>query len=349
MKRFKPVNIISEIRLLSFKLMIIPVLTISIAFILLNVINFEGIFVPPTYRTSFEAYSGYTKGDTVATVELSSLKYTGYNIMKNDKVVSVYYYDLKGERCMFYKLDMAYDSVNDIPNELTNVRISAELVEPDGLAKNMMESFSLSIGWTYDGLSAITFPVIMDAHEYSPLLYYVLYGLIIIFLFYSLYLIACNLLLVIAPYLHPAFIKIKPYYKDTSYFSMIDNINDNFENNLVIKSGHMYITDKYFVNLGPHEICIMPLNQILLGYNHGQLISIFGIHIKMDHTLHFKGYKNVRISATRKKATHVTIITDYIRENYPDIIWGHTKENIKAYKQILATEKANKKNASEPQ
>ena len=53
-----------------------------------------------------------------------------------------------------------------------------------------------------------------------------------------------------------------------------------------------------------------------------------------------RGFKNIRVLASQKKATHVTIVTDYIREHYPNIIWGHTKENIKAYKQILETDKA---------
>ena len=124
------------------------------------------------------------------------------------------------------------------------------------------------------------------------------------------------------------------------YFDMVDMINDELDNNICVTSGRMYITSEFFINLGRHEVSIMPLNQIVLAYNHGQLISFFGIHIKMNHTLHLRGFKNIRVLASQKKATHVTIVTDYIREHYPNIIWGHTKENIKAYKQILETDKA---------
>ena len=260
--------------------------------------------------------------------------------MKGDAVSSVYYYDLSSDKCMFYKLDMNYKSVSDIPEILENVTISAKFEEPDGLSRSMMESFAKSIQWTYDGLSSITFPVIMDEHDYNPSVYYIFYGLLIILVFYSLYLIAINLLIVIAPYLHPAYIRIKPYFKDMRYFDMVDMINDELDNNICVTSGRMYITSEFFINLGRHEVSIMPLNQIVLAYNHGQLISFFGIHIKMDHTLHLRGFKNIRVLASQKKATHVTIVTDYIREHYPNIIWGHTKENIKAYKQILETDKA---------
>ena len=212
-----------------------------------------------------------------------------------------------------------------------------------------MESFSKSINWTYDGLASVTFPVIMDEHEYNPNFYYIFYGFIIICIFYSLYLIAINLIIIIAPYLHPAYLKIKPYFKDISYFEMVDEINENFDQNVTVRAGQMYITDTYFMNLGRHEVSIMPLDQVVLAYEHGELISVFGIHIKINHTLYLRGFKNIRILASRQKSTHVTIITDYIREHYPTIIWGHTKENIKAYKQILATEKATEKAARESQ
>ncbi|MDY5577401.1 MAG: hypothetical protein SPF70_08065 [Lachnospiraceae bacterium] len=343
MKRFKKLNILTELRLLSLHHMIFPAITIAICFILLNLIDFDNVFRPTTYKNSFDAYLAYTNGEESVTVTIPTLKYTGYNIMKGDRVVSVYYYDLTSDKCMFYKLDMQYESVEDIPRTLTDVHISGKLVEPDGLAKNMMESFAQSISWNYESLRACSFPVIMDEKEYNPNVYYFLYILILVGIFYSLYVLATCIILFIAPYLHPAYFKIKPYYKDMSYFKMIDMINNNLDEKVLIKAGRMYITDSFFINLGIHEVSIMPLDQIVLAYNHGKLITFFGIHIKMNHTLHLRGYKNVKVLASRKKATHVTIITDYIRDNYPNIIWGHTKENIKAYKQILATEKANNK------
>jgi len=347
MKRLKKINILWKIRILSLQHIILPTAVIAAAFLLLNIIDFDSVFSPTLYKNSFDAYSAYTKGSNNVTVTIETLKYTGYNIMKGEKVVSVYYYDLSSERCMFYKLDMNYDSIKDIPKILNNVTISARLKELDGLTKTMMESFVQSIGWTYDALMSVTFPVIMDEQEYNPDFYYILYGFIIVCIFYSLYLTAANLILIIAPYLHPAYVKIKPYYKDIPYFQMIDLINDEFEENILVMSGPMYITESFFINLGRHEVSIMPLAQVALAYEHGELLSFFGIHLKINHTLHLRGFQNIRILASRQQSTNVTTIVDYIRENYPNIIWGHTKENIKAYKQILATEKAMEKTVRE--
>lgn len=339
MKRFKKPDILKEIRLLSLQHLILPALTILLAFGVLQAIDFNNIFNPTLYSNSFDVYSAYAKGNTNVTITIPSLKYTGFNIMRGDKVRSVYYYDLTGERCMFYKLDMQYDSVEDIPEQLEDITISAKLVEPDGLTKSMMESFAQSISWTYDGLSSITFPIVIDEKEYNPNLYYIFYAFLVIIIFYSLYLTAVNIILFLAPYMHPAYIRIKPYFKDMPYFKMVDYINDNFEHNIFVTAGRMYLTDEFFFNLGRHEVSIMPLDQIVLSYNHGQLFSMFGIHLRMSHTLYLFGFKKIKIVASQKKATHVAIITDYIRENYPGIIWGHTPENIKAYKQILETEK----------
>lgn len=347
MKQLKKINILWRIRILSFQHIILPAVVIMAAFWLLNMIDFDSVFSPTLYKNSFDAYSAYTKGSNNVTVTIETLKYTGYNIMKGEKVVSVYYYDLSSERCMFYKLDMTYDSVEAIPKVLNNVTISARFRELDGLTKTMMESFVQSIDWTYDALLSIAFPVIMDEHEYNPNLYYILYGFIIICIFYNVYLAGINLILVIAPYMHPAYFRIKPYYKDISYFEMIDCINEEFENSILVMAGSMYITESYFINLGRHEVSVMPLAQVALAYEHGELLSFFGIHLKINHTLHLRGFKNIRILASRQQSTNVTIITDYIRENYPNIIWGHTKENIKAYKQILATERATEKAVKE--
>lgn len=347
MKQLKQTNILWRIRILSLQHMIPSAVTITAAFLLLHLIDFDSVFSHTLYTNSFDAYSAYTKGSDNVTVTIETLKYTGYNIMKGDKVCSVYYYDLSSEKCMFYKLDMKYDSVDEIPETLNNITISAKFTEPNGLAKTMMESFSKSINWTYEGLVSVSFPVMMDEHEYNPNFYYIFYGFIIICIFYSLYLVAMNIIVFIAPYLHPAYIRVKPYFKDLSYFKMIDTINDEFDNHVIVRAGQMYITDTFFINLGRHEISIIPLEQIVLAYEHGELISILGIHLKINHTLHLRGFKNIKILASRKKSTHVTIITDYIREHYPNIIWGHTKENIQAYKQILATEKATEKAAKE--
>lgn len=347
MKRFKKTTILRQLRILSLRHAILPVIMIVCAFILLNLIDFGHVFKPITYQNSFDAYSSYTKGTDDVTLTIPELKYTGYNIMKGDKVTSVYYYDLSSERCMFYKLDMNYDSVSDIPKVITDVTISAKIVELDGITKNMMESFAQTIDWTYDGLESITFPVYIDEHEYNPTLYYILYALIVIAVFYNLYLLACSVILFITPFLHPAYMKLKTYFPDMSYFGMIDAINQNFDEHILVTAGQMYITDTFFINLGPQEVSIMPLNQIVMAYDQGELFSVMGIHIKMNHTLHFRGYRNVKISASHKKATHTTIIMDYLRDNYPSIIWGHTKENIKAYKQILATEKATEKAAKD--
>lgn len=347
MKRLKKINILWRIRILSLQHIILPSVIIIAAFSLLNFIDFDSVFSPTLYKNSFDAYSAYTKGSNNVTVTIETLKYTGYNIMKSEKVVSVYYYDLSSERCMFYKLDMTYDSVENIPKVLNNVTISARFKELDGLTKTMMESFVQSIDWTYDALLSIAFPVIMDEREYNPNFYYILYGFIVICIFYSLYLAAVNLILVIAPYLHPAYFRIKPYYKDIPYFQMIDFINDEFEENTLVVSGPMYITESFFINLGRHEVSIMPLSQVVLAYEHGELLSFFGIHLKINHTLYLRGFKNIRILASRQQSINVTTVTDYIRDKYPNIIWGHTKENMKAYKQILATEKATEKTVKE--
>lgn len=345
MKRFKKRYILTEMRKLSLFHIIIPALIILLGFFALYVIDFDSIFHPNPYINSFDAYSAYVAGEDELIVKISELKYTGYNIMKNDKVDAVYYYDLYGGKCMFYKLDMQYDSVEEIPQIINDKIISVKVTEMDGLSQNMIESFASSINWTSDGLSAITFPVIMDEREYNTNIYYVVYVLILIAIFYSLYLAAQNIIICIAPYLHPAYLRLKPYFKDVSYFEMIDMINENFDNEVIVQAERMYITDKYFINLGTLEVSIIPLEQIVLAYSHSKMYTLFGIHLHMKHTLHFCGFKNIKIHASGKQATHVTTIMDYLRENCPTIIWGHTKENIKAYKQLLATERANDKAA----
>lgn len=347
MRSIKKYSILGQIRWMSLRHMIVPVMMLLIALVVMQRADFDNVFSPVIYTNSFDAYSAYNKGKDNVVVSINELKYTGYNIMKGDKIVAAYYYDLNGERCMFYKLDCTYESMEDVPKVLRNQSISAKFVTPDGITQNMMESFATSINWTYEGLSSITFPVFLDEREYNVMIYYILYIFLIAVTFYSVYVIAGNIILFITPYLHPAYMRIKIYYPDMTYFEMIDYINENYRDNVLIKAGRMYLTDEFFINIGPKEVSILPLSQVVLGYEYGQLFALFGIHIKMNHTLHLRGFKNVRIHASNKKATHVTIVMDYLRENYPDIIWGHTPDNIKAYKQIIAAQKISEKSTEE--
>ncbi len=343
MKRFKKKYLPAEIRKRSLFHMILPTVVILVCFFILYKVDFNHIFHPEPYTNSFDAYNAYSQGEDEFVVKISSLKYTGYNIVKNEKISQAYYYDLYGGKCMFYKLDISVDSPTDIPQVLVDKILTVKVSETDGLYQNMLESFASGINWNASGLSNITFPVIMEESKNSTNIFYLIYAAIIIAIFYSAYIMAQNILVSICPYLHPAYLKLKPYYKDISYFEMIDNINDNFDNNVIIQAEEMYITDKYFINMGNHEVSIIPLDQIVFAYNHSQLHTFFGIHLHMHHTLHFRGYKNIRICASHKKAPDTTVITDYLRENYPGIIWGYTKENLKAYRQLLSTERANRR------
>lgn len=317
-------KIYKAIRLVSLRNLFLPVVSVIIALGIYYFMPFRDVFSPTKVKSSTEAITLYNQGHRYANVNIDKLYYTGFNIMAEGEVTASYYYEISDNRCVFYIL--SGDIVKNTPNELEKVNVIVKLEEPDGLLENMITAFAVTIGWTPEGVSAAAGTVVMDQTAYHLERYVISFILLVAFVIYSMTLVTINIIYILAPAIHLSLLK----YYATRPFGIkraLRELEKDFEKRQQISAGNMYITRRYFYNLGKKEVHIVPIENIIMCYDHGRLISIFGIHIKMLHTLYFVGKNGEKIVSSEKKATDVVEITDYLRETYPDIIWGHTKEN----------------------
>ena len=317
-------RIYKAIRLVSLRNLFLPVISVVIAIGIYYFLPFRDVFSPTKVKSSTEAIMLYNQGHRYANINIDKLYYTGFNIMAEGEVTASYYYEISDNRCVFYIL--SGDIVKNTPNELEKVNVIVRLNEPDGLLENMITAFAATIGWTPEGVSAAAGAVVMDQTSYHLERYVISFILLVAFVIYSMTLVTINIIYIIAPAIHLSLLK----YYATKPFGIkraLRELEQDFENRQQISVGNMYITRRYFYNLGKKEVHIVPIENIIMCYDHGRLISIFGIHIKMTHTLYFVGKHGEKIVSSEKKATDVAAVTDYLKEAYPDIIWGHTKEN----------------------
>lgn len=329
MKRKKKRNhsankIYKAIRLVSLRNLSLPVLSVIIALGIYYFMPFRDVFSPAKVKSSTDAIALFNQGHKYANLNIEKLYYTGFDIMADGEVIASYYYEISDNRCVFYILSGRI--VEDTPKELENADIIVKLKEPDGLLENMITTFAGTIGWTPEGVSGATGTVVMDQTSYHLERYVAGFILILAYVIYSMTLVTINIIYIIVPAIHISLLK----YYATRPFGIkkaIRELKYDFEKRQCISAGNMYITKKYFYNLGKKEVHIIPIEKIIMGYEHSRLISIFGIHIKMKHTLYFIGIHGEKIISSEKNTTDVMAVMDYLRENYPDIIWGHTKEN----------------------
>lgn len=326
-------KIVNTIRITCIKHLLLPVLSLIAALSLYYIIPFNEVFYPETVHSATLAMDAYNDGAEYITINFDNVYYTGYDIMSGDKTVASYYYSLVNDKCTFILLSSSV--VPDKPEKITNASYKVKFMETDGVFDSMLSSFSQSINWTYESISSITTPVIFDQTEFNIYKYIIFYILIAIVILYSCIYILANLLFIFIPFVHPSLLHVFYLSNRRHLIHSFKDLLEDFNNNIIFQTKDMYITNNYFINLGSNEVSILPLKDIVFGYEHGRLRSLFGIHIKITHNLYFRGNSYFKIEASKKSATDISSIIDYIKKNYPDIIWGYTKQNRMVSKEII--------------
>lgn len=334
--------IYSAIRRTCLRHLFLPLFSVIAIMIIYYFLPFSDVFTPRSVQNAAEAISLYQNGHEYAEIFVPKLYYTGFDISEDEKVKASYYYEITNNRCTFYLISA--DMVGNRPLELENVKLKVKLESRDGLFENMMSAFATNLGWTNDGMKSVTNNVILNQYGYRSGRYAVAFVMQLAGMVYSMALVTINLLWVIMPATH---MSLRKYYasQNTGIKEAIAVLVDDFENNIVQISGDMYLSEKYFYNLGKNEVSIIELSKIIMGYEYGKLGQFLGIHLKVTHTLCFRGYPNQKILATGKNATDLSEITETVKEKYPDILWGHTKENAIIVKHKVKEYRRNEKKA----
>ena len=202
----------------------------------------------------------------------------------------------------------------------------------------LLSMFSNSIGWTEEGVKDITKEYILSEVSYHYNVFLLLYILLLATLIYGVALLIYSFLVIAFPILCPRIIIAKWLFKSGRHSSLTNFVRlvaRETEDENAINIGSMYITKHFILNMDTKDFDLVPIDRIIIAYEHSTLKSFLGMHLKVSYTLHLKCSKLMRFHISRKTLEEANSVLDYIRENKPDTLVGYTNENKELVKEIV--------------
>lgn len=333
----KAQEIYSKIRKIYLRNIILPIVAIIIPLCLLIFIPFDKVLKPKVVNSTQEAIAAIEEGYKYIEISIDRLIYSGYDYMRDEDVYGQYYYDLvDGKQCLFYLLEPEKEVNRETYIYSVNRKVRVE--ETNGIFDNMMSMFANSIGWTEEGVREITNKYILSEMSYHYNVMLSLYVLIVATLVYGVGLLIYSLVIIACPILCPRIIIAKWLFRSGRHSNLtkfVKLIAKETEDENAISIGSMYITKHFIINLDSRDFDLIPIDRIIIAYEHSTLKSFLGMHLKVWYTLHLKCSKLWRFHISRKTLEEANSVLDYIRTNKPDTLVGYTNENKELVKEIV--------------
>lgn len=333
-------DLYKKIRKIYMRHLIWPIFPIAISLIFGIIIPFKEMLNPVRVYSLDEAIDAVKNGHEYIEININKLFYSGYSYMKDKDVFGEYYYNLSDkERCVFFLLRP--EDKGETLRTIENVSKTVKVVETNGIFDNMLSMFSNTINWTEEGVKNITESYVLSEVDYHGIVYTVLFIIMCIVFVYGMTIFIYNLIFTSLPMFSPKLVVAKYYFK---YDKMIKKQSmDDFMNIVAremeepkVQQNEMYITEHFFINMDKSDFAIVPINKIILAYEHSTLKSFWGMHLKVSYTLYLKCSTTLRFSAPKKNHDEVNSILDYFKENKPNILVGYTDENKQLVKELIS-------------
>lgn len=336
----KAKDIYNAIRKIYLRNIIWPVMAIIIPLVLLLTIPFEKVLWPKIVRSTEEAIQAIEDGHQYLEISMHRLIYSGYDYMRDEDVYGQYYYDLVGnDQCLFYLLEPE-DNVNR-ETYIYRVNRRVRVEEGNGIYDNMLSMFSNSINWTEDGVRDVAKEYVLSEVTYHYKVYFSVYVMLVAFFIYGIGLLVYSLTIIAFPVLCPRIIVARWLLKSGRH----GNLNQFVKlvakeiDDAALSIGTMYVTKHFIINIDSRDFDLVPIDRIIIAYEHSTLKSFLGMHLKVTHTLYLKCTKLFRFHIPKKTLEEANAILDYIKENKPDTLIGYTSENKELVKEIVNSTK----------
>ena len=333
----KTKEIYNKIRKVYLRNILLPIAAIVFPLGLLMFIPFDKVLSPKVVSSTEEAIEAIENGSEYLEISMTRLIYSGYDYMRDEDVYGQYYYDLvDGKDCLFYLLEPEKEINRETYIYHVNKKVKVE--EVNGIFNNMLSMFSNSIGWTEEGVKDITKEYVLSEVSYHYNVYLSLYILIVATLIYGICLLVYSFVVIAFPVLCPRIIIAKWLFKSgrhTNLANFVRLVARETEDENTINIGSMYITKHFILNLDAKDFDLVPIDRIIIAYEHSTLKSFLGMHLKVSYTLHLKCSKLFRFHIPKKTLEEANSVLDYIKENKPDTLVGYTNENKELVKEIV--------------
>lgn len=333
-------DIYNSIRKIYIRNILWPLAAIIIPLGLLYFLPFEKVLKPKVVKTTEEAIDAIENGYEYLEIDIQRLIYSGYDYMRDEDVYGQYFYDLVGSKeCLFYLLEPE-GGVNK-ETYIYDVNRMVKVEEGNGIYKNMLSMFANSINWTEDGVKDITKEYVLSEVNYHYRVYLYIYIMLIAFMLYGVGLLIYSIVIIAFPVACPRIIIARNLLKSGHHSSLgqFMKLVEREINDPVLNIGSMYVTKHFIINIDTKDFDLVPIDRIIIAYEHSTLKSFLGMHLKVTHTIYLKCTKIFRFHIPKKTLEEANAILDYLRVNKPDTLIGYTKENKELVKEIVNSTK----------
>lgn len=314
--------IYTQIRHISLRLFSFTLIALALFMLIVIQIPFDEIFQPFPLSYVNAANTVYDTGTDYVELTLDDVTYTGYDCTRRGKRYGSYYYSLVNNACTFVVVDTS--AMNEIPATLTDYKITARLVSHDAMLDEVLEAFAEDIGWTYEGLKSVTFPVIVDETEYNILFFRYLVFICTVILICIITMLMMQIIYFIFPWLYPACINFR---RISQAHKGVARVNRELQDNVIHQFGNITLTEHFLVAFNSFHLEIVPIKKIIWVYSHSRWHRILWLKSRLSYSLYITCQKHIRIYSPGNTKEDIDAVIEYFNTKYPDILIGYSKEH----------------------
>ena len=193
------------------------------------------------------------------------------------------------------------------------------------------------MGWTAQGLSAVTSHIVMDGMGYAWIRSNLLFGINTLLAVIAGFTIGRLVVFILRPMYYPACRRMRCYGSVKSHMRQINK--EQREENLIC--GDLTITRHYLIFISKYEMQIIPLKDIFWAYKYSMYHRFR--KQKLTYTLRVVGRRGVMVIAPEQKKRDVDKILAFLEDEVAGIRIGYKKEYERTAKRYWQAEKAKRK------
>ncbi|MCQ2529932.1 MAG: hypothetical protein MJ086_01565 [Lachnospiraceae bacterium] len=285
---------------------------------------FQQVFNPPTASSIEDIVRIYNSGAKYVHVSIPDLNYSNFDYYTNKQSrQAAYYYKLdeeNGPSCVFFLIPS--EQTNGKADVLELYDAKARFITGDVRFDTFLNGFAQDIGWDSEALKEISFGFAVSQFDYRPGLTMIIAGLIIAVLIICVLYMIINVLFLFLPHLHPSCRRLKRFGLDGEDFSEIDR---ELRDSLLISAGNIHVTENYIVDIGKHNIWMIPLFNVVWAYSYGTWNPLVKKN-KLKYSLVIVTSPKAKITIAGNKKHDVEWVLSFLENNYTHITVGYSDE-----------------------
>ncbi|MCR5737382.1 MAG: hypothetical protein K6G64_07015 [Eubacterium sp.] len=289
----------------------LPVVMILLCLIVLFTVPFINVFHPKTLTQ----LKPIDLKEPYVTFQAKQLTYSGYDLVGFAGKHYGYYYSLEKGKCTFFLVP-----ISDNPKkELKNYWIKAKITEHDSSFDEMTESFAQDLNWDKESLLEATTPYLISNEAYHPIIYMLLFWIILIIFLVSTKKFIQSFVGFFNPNLYP----VCSFLGKTVQQEILTEAQEELEQGTYIQINDMFITENYFIDLGKKRVSVIPLRDIIWCYRLGNF-PLNPLNQNHNYSINYMIRNGSMISIGNKTSDEALEIINAIRATEYDIIIGHS-------------------------